>query len=116
MDFNKAIELDLDIPRTYYDRGNAYYSNENYKQAEIDYLKAIDLETENFLYWVELGKTYEVLGFLTMAVEMFNKAISFDIYNSNTLDESISEFIIYIEVYCGINYLIIKMQYSILQD
>lgn len=37
MDFNKAIELNPNIPRTYYDGGYAYHHTNNFTQAEEDY-------------------------------------------------------------------------------
>jgi tetratricopeptide (TPR) repeat protein len=45
---NKAIEIDAELIDAYYIRGNLFYDLDDYQQAQKDFAKAMELETEKF--------------------------------------------------------------------
>jgi tetratricopeptide (TPR) repeat protein len=58
---NKAIELDPTVANNYINRGNAYDSLGNYKQAIADYDKAIELNAEFALAYYNRGLAYSAI-------------------------------------------------------
>ncbi len=82
-DFNKAIELNPDDPRTYINRGNAYKEKGLYDRAIEDYGKAIALEPDDadaysHLAWVLATSPDALYRNGKRALELAEKAVKLD--------------------------------------
>lgn len=77
-DFNLAVKLKPDDPRSYYNRGDVYCSMSKYKQAHKDYDKAINLEPENCTFYHAKALCYEQEDEHWNAKEFYKKALSID--------------------------------------
>ncbi|HID19571.1 MAG TPA: tetratricopeptide repeat protein, partial [Methanophagales archaeon] len=59
--FNKAIELDPNYARAYYNRGNAYYYLKQYERAIEDYNKTLELDPNYAYAYNNRGNAYSDL-------------------------------------------------------
>jgi len=60
--YNKAIDLDPKVAKTYINRGRTYYYLGNYNQAIANYDKAIELNAEFALAYYYRGLAYSAFG------------------------------------------------------
>jgi len=56
------IELDEKNEDAYFRRAFAHKELKNYKEAEADYLVALNISPQNFLYLLNLSKCYLNMG------------------------------------------------------
>ncbi|MCX6159489.1 MAG: tetratricopeptide repeat protein [Ignavibacteriae bacterium] len=82
--YNKAIEINTNIPEIYFNRGNAYFFNKDYTNAISDYTKVLDINSNYVAAYCWRGNCY-VIGFqkYSNAIKEYNKAIEID--SNNTL-------------------------------
>ena len=73
--YNKAIRLEPNYIRSYYNRGNAYARLGQYQRAIDDLNKAISLNPDYFKAYNSRAINYAKLGQLKNAIDDFNKAI-----------------------------------------
>lgn len=73
-DYNSAIKIDPEFATAYYRRGILYKRTEQLKKAEEDFLKALELNEEDYDAMIELGFIRIQAG-KKDAIKYFNKAI-----------------------------------------
>lgn len=74
-DFNEAEKLDAADPEVYYNRGNSEHNLKRYKEATLDYNKAIKYK-EHEDYFLGRGNSKKAIGEYKEAIEDYSKAIS----------------------------------------
>ena len=74
----RAIELDPDYAKAYYNMGIAYADQGNTAKEIESYKKAIELDPDDAAACYNLGNTYKDQGNLTKAIELWEKAIEVD--------------------------------------
>ena len=74
-DINKAIELNTNYAKAYYQRGWIYYEQKNYDAAIKDFDKTIELEPNNFRFYENRGMIYCDIKNYDAAIRDLSKAI-----------------------------------------
>jgi tetratricopeptide (TPR) repeat protein len=77
-EFNQAIELGVtrfDLEEVYTALGNSYDAIDLYEEAINAHEKAIELNPNYYIAWVNLGITYRHIGDLDQAEESYKKAL-----------------------------------------
>ena len=74
-DFSKVLDLDGPDAGTYLLRGNAYYTDGEYRQAIDDYSKALEINPDLINAYNNRGTAYEDIGELDKAINDYCKAI-----------------------------------------
>jgi tetratricopeptide (TPR) repeat protein len=74
-DFSKVLDLDGPDAGTYLLRGNAYYSDGEYRQAINDYSKALEINPDLINAYNNRGRVYGEIGELDKAINDYSKAI-----------------------------------------
>jgi tetratricopeptide (TPR) repeat protein len=73
--YQKAIDLNPNYAMAYNNMGNAYYGQENYKEAIRCYQKAIDLNPNYATAYNNMGNAYDDLKNYKEAIRCYQKAI-----------------------------------------
>ena len=82
-DFEKAIRLNPEYAKAYYNHGKVYSWMENYNQTIEDYSKAIQLDPLNTWYYKERGYIYcNKLNNYAQAISDYKKCIEIEPYES----------------------------------
>ena len=82
-DCNKAIALNPNDARAYYNLGNAYVNKVQYDRAMENYNKALALDPSLALAYANRGGAYAKKGQYDRAIEDCNKAIALDPNDAN---------------------------------
>ena len=82
-DFNVSLALDSNDYRSYYNRGNAYYQNENFSQAVLDFDAAMQLEPKEADIYINRGNALVQLQRYSEAVYDYEFALKIE--NDNYL-------------------------------
>lgn len=77
-EYSKAIEIDPQYGKAYYDRGTAKAALEDFRGAIMDFNKAIEIDAENLDAYVNRGNSKAMLNDLRGAIFDFSKAIEID--------------------------------------
>jgi tetratricopeptide (TPR) repeat protein len=83
INYNKAIDLNLDDAAAYYNRGVAYQEKEEFDRAIADYSKAIDLKPDFAAIYYNRGIAYREKKDLDRAVADFIKALDINPNNES---------------------------------
>lgn len=67
------------------DKGNSYFSNQEYKKAELEYRNVLQLSPENAKVWASLGETMMKLGQAREAFQAYSRVEQFDPENTDAL-------------------------------
>jgi len=74
-DYNKAIEIDPNIPLIYANRANAYSNKRLFDEAVADYKKALEINPKDDKVYHDLGMVYVNKGDFDQAISYFNKSL-----------------------------------------
>lgn len=74
------IKINPKDPKGYFARANAYLYIQEYKNAEIDNIRAIQFDSKNSDSYYNLGICYDNLGDSNLAIEQYSKAIELSPY------------------------------------
>ena len=71
---SQALRLAPDLAESHVSAGIAHCMNQNYKKAEIEFEKAIELDPKNFRAWYFFGRAKVQEGNLERALKLFDRA------------------------------------------
>jgi len=77
-DFDRAIEINPDDDKAYFDRGYAYNGMGNYMRSVEDFSRAIEINSGSAQFYNDRGVSYMALGDEIHALEDFNRAVEID--------------------------------------
>jgi len=80
--YSKAIELDPDFNEAIKDRGDFYYSNEDYVNALKDYEKVFSKYSDDFNFLIDFGFAYMQLNNFQSAIKAYDQIISYNIIDA----------------------------------
>ncbi len=75
-------EVNYELGDVHNSRGEVYSWLGDYKQAIVDYSKAIKLQPENQEFWCNRGSAYKEIGNFQQAIQDSEKAIQLEIQNT----------------------------------
>lgn len=81
-EFTKAIEIDPEFARAYYNRGRFYYGSGQYSKAISDFNRTIELNPEYADAYFRRGGAYYLLGEYDQALSDYSKAIELNPKNA----------------------------------
>jgi Tfp pilus assembly protein PilF len=80
VEFQKAAELNPKDRDTHYALGHIYFVQGNYGKAEREFRSVVKLDSRYAEAWNYLGKVYDEQGKTDLALEHFDRALSFPQY------------------------------------
>lgn len=75
---HQAIQSDPNNPQNHCDRGDYYYKSQQWEFAINDYTTAIQIDRNNPIFFVNLGKAYAAYGDENNAEANYKAAIALD--------------------------------------
>lgn len=85
VEFQKAVELNPNDRDTRYALGHIYFLQENFAEAEREFKRVVKIDPKYAEGWNYLGKVYDEVGRTDLALQHFDRALTFPQYQTPDL-------------------------------